>query len=81
MVTHIVACYWMRSWNFFAYWNHQKKPKMNKLIEKLKEPSTYRGLAIIGGVIGITLTPQAWDTIGAAIAAIIGVIEIFRKEK
>jgi hypothetical protein len=54
---------------------------MNILIQKLKEPSTYRGLAIIAGVAGISLDPSAWQTIGTLIASIVGLIEIFRKEK
>jgi hypothetical protein len=48
---------------------------------KLKEPSTIRGLAIIGGVAGLSMEPAKWDAIGAAVAAVIGLIEIFRKEK
>jgi hypothetical protein len=54
---------------------------MKILLEKLKEPSTYRGLAIIGGALGVTLDPSAWETIGMLVASIIGLIEIFRKEK
>ncbi len=54
---------------------------MKNLFSKLKEPSTYRGLAILGGLAGISIDPSAWESIGAAVAAIIGVIEIFRKEK
>lgn len=54
---------------------------MKTLLAKLKEPSTIRGIAIIGGVAGLSLEPSKWDAIGAALAAIIGLIEIFRKEK
>jgi hypothetical protein len=54
---------------------------MNHLILKLKEPSTIRGIAIIGSVVGISLDPSKWDAIGSTLAAIIGLIEVFRKEK
>jgi hypothetical protein len=54
---------------------------MKTLLAKLKEPSTIRGLAIVAGVAGLSLEPAKWDAIGAAVAAVIGLIEIFRKEK
>ena len=54
---------------------------MKTLLAKLKEPSTIRGIAIIGAVAGLSLEPSKWDAIGSALAAIIGLIEIFRKEK
>jgi len=54
---------------------------MKPLLAKLKEPSTFRGLAILGGVLGVALEPSKWDAIGTAVAAIIGLIEVFRKEK
>ena len=54
---------------------------MKTLFAKLKEPSTIRGVAIIGAVAGLSLEPAKWDAIGAALASIIGLIEIFRKEK
>jgi hypothetical protein len=54
---------------------------MKILLAKLKEPSTIRGVAIIGAVAGLSLEPAKWDAIGAALASIIGLIEIFRKEK
>ena len=54
---------------------------MKTLFAKLKEPSTIRGIAIIGAVAGLSLEPAKRDAIGSALAAIIGLIEIFRKEK
>jgi len=54
---------------------------MKTLFSKLKEPSTIRGVAIICSLVGISLDPSKWDAIGSALAAIIGLIEIFRKEK
>jgi len=54
---------------------------MKALFARLKEPSTFRGLAVLGGLVGLGLSPEHWESIGAAVAAIIGAIEIFRKEK
>ena len=64
-----------------ALQNAQSKKTMKTLFSKLKEPSTIRGIAIIGAVAGLSLEPAKWDAIGSALAAIIGLIEIFRKEK
>jgi hypothetical protein len=61
--------------------NAEIKKTMKTLFSKLKEPSTIRGIAIIGAVAGLSLEPAKWDAIGSALAAIIGLIEIFRKEK
>jgi hypothetical protein len=54
---------------------------MNIILSKLKEPSTYRGLAVLGGLAGLSLSPQHWEAIASAVAGIIGLIEVFRKEK
>jgi len=54
---------------------------MNTILNKLKEPSTYRGLTILTGLVGINLAPELTVAIGTAVAAIIGLIEVVRKEK
>ena len=54
---------------------------MNKILSHLKQPSTFRGLAVLGGLAGLSLSPQHWEAIGSAVAAIIAAIEIFRNEK
>lgn len=54
---------------------------MNKLKEYFKQPSTYKGLAVIISLIGMTVAPGAVETIGAAIIAIIGIHETARNEK
>lgn len=53
---------------------------MNNLLARLKEPSTFRGLAILAGLGGIAIDPAQVNAIGAAVAAIIALIEVFRKE-
>ena len=55
--------------------------EMKALFSKLKEPSTLRGLAIILGLVGINLDPEQVNAITAGVAAIIGLVEVFRKEK
>jgi hypothetical protein len=54
---------------------------MNTILNKLKEPSTYRGLTILAGLVGINLAPELTVAISTAVAAIIGLIEVVRKEK
>jgi hypothetical protein len=55
--------------------------QLNYILARLKEPSTYRGLAILGGLIGITFDPDQWAAISAAVAGVIGLVEVFRREK
>lgn len=55
--------------------------QLNYILERLKEPSTYRGLAILGGIVGISLEPNQWTAIAAAVAGVIGLVEVFRREK
>lgn len=53
---------------------------MQYFIDRAKEPSTWRGLALFAGAVGLHISPDALLTIGTAVSAIISVIEIFRKE-
>ena len=53
---------------------------MNKFLSHLKQPSTFRGLAILAGLGGIAVDPAQVNAIAAAVAAVIGLIEVFRKE-
>ena len=54
---------------------------MKALLSKLKEPSTIRGVAILLGLAGINLDPEAVNAITAGVIAVIALIEVFRKEK
>jgi len=47
---------------------------------RLKEPSTYQGLATILTAAGIFLSPELWLGIGTAGAAIIGLVQVIKKE-
>ncbi len=49
---------------------------MNWLLERLREPSTYRGLVWLLTACGVTLRPEVWEQItavGMAAAGMLGV--------
>jgi hypothetical protein len=54
---------------------------MNTILAQLKQPSTFRGLAVLGGLLGLHLSPEHWDSIATAVGAVLGLVEVFRKEK
>jgi hypothetical protein len=54
---------------------------MNTLLSKLKEPSTWAGLAVLTAAIGWKIDPDQFAAIGALIVALIGLWEVLRKEK
>lgn len=58
-----------------------RETKMKNLKTRLKEPSTYAGLAMFAGLLGLNIGTEILQTVGTAIIGIIGVVEIFRKEK
>ena len=49
--------------------------------DRLKEPSTWRGIALMAGTLGVGINPEAVQQIGVAVGAIFAAVEIFRKEK
>lgn len=51
-----------------------------KLLNKLKEPSTWRGLAILVGAVGAGIDPAAIEVIGAGVAGALGMVEVARAE-
>lgn len=53
---------------------------MNMILSKLKEPSTWRGLIILASIFGVTFSPEKTEAIVTAGAALMGLIEVFRKE-
>ena len=53
---------------------------MNTLLQRLKEPSTFRGLAILAGLCGYAIDPAQLQAISSAVVAAIGLIEVFRNE-
>lgn len=53
---------------------------MDWILARLKEPSTWKGLAALLGSIGIAVSPDLILQIGSAAIAVIGIIEMLRKE-
>jgi len=49
-------------------------------LDRAREPSTWRGAAIMAGTMGVGVNPEAVQQIGLAVGAVISAIEIFRKE-
>lgn len=53
---------------------------MKYIFERLQEPSTWRGLALFLGAVGVHLQPELVPAIGTAVTAAIGAVEVIRKE-
>ena len=54
---------------------------MNWIINRFKEPSSWRGLIIIAGIVGYKLDPTMQDAIVQAGIALIALVEVIRKEQ
>jgi hypothetical protein len=55
---------------------------MNSVLQRLKEPSTYAGIAAFLAGFGLLgLTEQDWNQILGALAALAGVAAVFLREK
>lgn len=54
---------------------------METILGYLKQPSTWRGLTALAGVVGVSLAPEVWEQIGLTVASIIALIEVVRNEK
>jgi len=55
---------------------------MNAIFQRLKEPSTYAGIAAFLAGFGLLgLTEQDWNQILGAVAALAGVAAVFIKEQ
>jgi hypothetical protein len=53
---------------------------MKYLLERLKEPSTWRGLFALLTAVGLKLHPEMQEAILTTGLALIGMINVFRKE-
>ena len=51
------------------------------LLKRLKEPSTYAGIASIIGLFGIHVAPETWTAIIAVLTAVAGLLAIVLPEK
>lgn len=54
---------------------------METVLRYLKQRSTYAGLATLVGLTGIVISPEQWQSISAALIALVAVYETFRDEK
>lgn len=52
---------------------------MTYILARLKEASTWRGLALLAGAVGLQIAPDAIPAIGSAVAAVISAVEILRR--
>ena len=50
------------------------------ITNRIKEPSTWRGLTILAGLVGWTVSPEQAEGIGTAAASILVAIELFKKD-
>jgi len=54
---------------------------MNFLLERLAENSTWRGLVMLATAVGVQLDPNQANAIIAVGLAVVGLINVFRKQK
>jgi len=53
---------------------------MEYLVNRLQEPSTWRGLILIATVAGVKLNPEQFDAIISIGLIIVGAINVFKKD-
>jgi len=53
---------------------------MSWILSRLKEPSTYAGLATIGALLGLHWSPDQYQAVFAAIIAIVNAWQMVRSE-
>ena len=53
---------------------------MDYILARLKERSTYAGIAALLGAFGLAVDPETFSAIVAALIALVGVFEVFRRE-
>ncbi len=53
---------------------------MSKLIEKLREPTTYAGIPLLLNAIGVAIKPEMWQEITTICMGIAGIALIWYKE-
>lgn len=54
---------------------------MNYLLDRLKEPSTWRGLTLLATTIGMKVSPEAADAVISTGLLIAGLIGVFTTDK
>jgi hypothetical protein len=51
------------------------------ILSRLKERSTWAGLATLTAAVGWKLSPEEWGSIASAVIAAVSLYEVFRREK
>lgn len=51
------------------------------ILKRLKEKSTWAGITTIAALVGLKLDPDQFAAISTAVIALIGLYEVFRREK
>ena len=51
------------------------------ILSRLKERSTYAGLATLVAAVGWKVDPEQWSAIAAVVISAISLYEVFRREK
>ena len=54
---------------------------MKYFLDRAKEPSTWRGLALMLGALGVGISPDMVHAIGGAVIGALGAIEVIRRER
>lgn len=54
---------------------------IKKILAKLKETSTWKGLIFLLTALGVSLSSEQQEAIISTGVAIVGIIDVFRKEK
>ena len=50
-------------------------------LDRLKEPSTWAGLGVLLGVLGLPVTPEQWAVAVQLLTAIAGAVAVFMPDK
>ncbi len=53
---------------------------MSWILRQLKQPSTWKGLFVVAGIVGYKIDPSLQEQIIIAVTAILAAIEIYRNE-
>ncbi len=54
---------------------------LSTALGKLKEKSTWAGLAALAAAAGWKLDPDQWSAVAAVVISAVGLYEVFRKDK
>lgn len=54
---------------------------MDYILSRIKEPSTYKGALALAAALGLQIDPAQSTAIVSAILALLGVWEVFRRER